>query len=92
MTRLLPTVVRMGSLGPYRPKVLRKFIGECGNIRHGQGEGACRGKPQEPVSSERMHRESPSTALAQDNLGPEEILAHLFKYKLWQLPHFSKFI
>jgi hypothetical protein len=81
-----------GFVRPDRPKVLRKFIGECGNIRYGQGEGACRSNSQETLSSERMHRESPSSTLAQDNLEPEEILAQLFNYKLWPLPHFYGFI
>jgi len=38
-----------------------------------------------------MHLESPSAALAQDNLEPEEILAHHWRWTLWQLPHY-KFI
>src|SRR5680860_1414661 len=58
-----------GLVRPDRPKVLRKFIGECGNTRYGQGEGACRSEPQEPVSSERIHRKSPS------RLRPKTILS-----------------
>ena len=68
-----------GLVRPDRPQVLSKVFGSCRETGGEGNESTRRSEPQEPASTERKHRKSPSKHRPKTILSLKESLAHFGK-------------